>query len=626
MYEHGHEASRNEPYLGHRIVYRVGEPARLLPEYKWITYGDVAEQRTALGSMLTGRLAAAGWGPHVGVLSVNRPEWIIADQAMQAYSLVNVALYDTLGPNALEYIINHAELAVVFCSGDRLPRLLEISKTCPVLKCIIALDDLPTDSPAALILRAWAADRGIELWGWSEALDVGRKALLPHRPPKSTDMCGICYTSGTTGDPKGAIYVHRMPACAIRNFDESGIVLARSFVHLSYLPLAHCYEKTFSSLLSFHGGRIGFSSGDVLRLAEDAQILKPDIFLGVPRVYNKMYDAIRAQTLDAPGLKGMLARTAYAAKLQNLETAGILTHAVWDRLLFSKVAAVLGGRVRYFITGSAPVDHRLMQFFRVMFSCEFGEGYGSTESCAYGSVLPVQDFTSGHVGRPPSCSFVKLVAVPEMSYSVQGPIPKGELCFKGPFVFPGYYKDEAKSAEAVDGDGWLHTGDIAAYNPEVGKLSIIDRKKNIFKLSQGEYVAPENLEGIYSLTNWVAQIFVHGDSLKSYLVAIVVPNEDAVAAFFRQRGRPVDYADSELVAVILADLDRMASAKRLNGYEYVKAVHLDSVPFSQENDLLTPTFKLKRHQARLRYGEVIGKLYEAVERGKGQGASVASKL
>lgn len=405
-----------------------------------------------------------------------------------------------------------------------------------------------------------------------------------------------------------------MGACAIRNFAESGIVLNKNVVHLSYLPLAHCYEKTFMGLMCYYGARIGFNSGDVIRLAEDAQALKPTIFLGVPRVYNKMYDAIKANTIDAPGIKGTIARAGYAAKLQNLINAGTYKHAVWDKLLFSKVAAILGGRVKYFITGSAPVDHQVMQFFRIMFSCEFCEGYGSTESCAYGSVLPVGDFSAGHVGTPPICSEVKLVAVPEMNYHVTGSIPKGELCYRGPFLFQGYYKDPEKTAEAIDPDGWLHTGDIASYNPKTGKISIIDRKKNIFKLSQGEYVAPENLEIVYVNCPWIAQIFVHGDSLKNDLVAIIVPKEDMMANYFKQKGRPVDYNNKELKALIGEDLFRVAKQYRLNGYEYIKAFHLEREPFTIENDLLTPTFKLKRHQARLYYAKEIEELYNEIER------------
>lgn len=612
MFEHGLQVSGKRPFLGRRAIYRIGQPVRLLSEYEWISFEEAAKQRTEVGSGLYSLITEEKLNTKIGIYSVNRPEWVIADQAMQAYSLVNVALYDTLGPNALEFIINHAEISVVFCSGDRIPNLLQISKKCPNLRYIISLDDL-NDSPAANILRAWSADCKIKLVDWSSIRKLGRERAVPHRPPRENDLCAICYTSGTTGNPKGAMYIHRMQACAIKNFAESGIILNSSVVHLSYLPLAHCYEKTFVSLMCYYGSRVGFNSGDVIRLAEDAQILKPTIFLGVPRVYNKMYDAIKAQTIEAPGLKGVIARAAYAAKLQNLVVNKSYTHAVWDRLLFRKVAAVLGGNVRYFITGSAPVDHRVMQFFRIMFSCEFCEGYGSTESSAYGSVIPVGDFEGGHVGRPPICSEVKLVAVPEMNYLVTGPVPKGELCYRGPFIFPGYYKDAEKTAEAIDANGWLHTGDIASYNPKTGKLAIIDRKKNIFKLSQGEYVAPENLEIAYINCEWIAQIFVHGDSLKNDLVAIIVPKEEAIQAYFKQKGKPINYQDPELYSVIAESLNRVAKEQKLNGYEYIKAFYLEKDPFTIENDLLTPTFKLKRHQARIYYAKQLDSLYKQIE-------------
>jgi long-chain acyl-CoA synthetase len=615
MFESGLKVSKNAPFLGWRSVYSIGSAPKILKEYQWMTFVKAAELRNSIGSGLMNLLGPerAAIGTKIGLLSVNRPEWVITDSAIQAYSMVNVALYDTFGPSALEFIINHAEIEVTFCSGDRISNLLKISSKCPKLKYIVSFDDLLADLPISSVLKGWAEERGIKLISWSEIIKIGNDNMIQHRPPKVDDICAICYTSGTTGNPKGAVYIHRMGACAIKNFAESGIILNKDVVHLSYLPLAHCYEKTFIGLMCYYGAKIGFNSGDVIRLAEDAQTLKPTIFLGVPRVYNKMYDAIKANTIEAPGIKGVLARSGYTAKLQNLINAKTYKHAVWDKILFSKVAAVMGGRVKYFITGSAPVDHQVMQFFRIMFSCEFCEGYGATESCAYGSVLPVGDFTAGHVGTAPTCCEVKLVAVPEMNYFVTDPIPKGELCYRGPFIFKGYYKDEEKTAEAIDKDGWLHTGDVASYNPETGKISIIDRKKNIFKLSQGEYVAPENLEIVYINCNWIAQIFVHGDSLKNDLVAIIVPKEDLIMNYFKQKGHPIDYNDKELKASIAVDLFKVANQNRLNGYEYIKAFCLEKDPFTIENDLLTPTFKLKRHQARLHYAKKIDALYKEIE-------------
>jgi long-chain acyl-CoA synthetase len=642
MFEHGLSVSGNGPFLGWRAVYSIGCPVEVLKEYKWMSFAEAADIRTLIGSGLMGLLEGGSGGEDatnisvklsgkIGLFSVNRPEWVITDAAIQSYSLITVALYDTFGPNALEFILNHAEISVTFCSGDRIPNLLKIAHKCPKLKYIISFEELGGDESAISgVLRGWASNCGIRIVSWGELMKLGRDNLVPHRPPKVDDVCAICYTSGTTGNPKGAVYIHRMCACSIKNFAESGIILDGDVVHLSYLPLAHCYEKTFMGLMCYYGARIGFTSGDVLRLAEDAQTLKPTIFLGVPRVYNKMYDAIRANTIDAPGLKGVLARAGYAAKLQNLINAKTYKHAVWDKLLFSKVAAVLGGRVRYIITGSAPVDFKVMQFFRIMFSCEFCEGYGSTESCAYGSVLPVDDFSSGNVGQAPTCCEVKLVGVPEMNYHVTDPIPKGELCYRGPFIFKGYYRDEEKTAEAVDSSGWLHTGDIASFNPATSKISIIDRKKNIFKLSQGEYVAPENLEIVYINCPWIAQIFVHGDSLKNDLVAIIVPKEDMIASWFKQHGRHENSAslndELDLKALIAADLLKVAREHRLNGFEYIRAFFLERDQFTLENDLLTPTFKLKRHQARIRYAKQIAALYEEIEANESKPVVMKSRI
>ena len=267
----------------------------------------------------------------------------------------------------------------------------------------------------------------------------------------------------------------------------------------------------------------------VLRLADDLATLRPTIFVSVPRIYNKIYDKITKETLFHSGIQGYFFRKAYQTKLENMKLGKGLHHSWLDSILFGKIASVLGGNVRVMITGSAPISPKILEFFRICFSAEFLEGYGATETCAMGTFgLPGDYVSTGDVGYTTIGGELKLESVPDMKYSTNDfPFPRGEILIRGPFVFQGYYKDAQKTAEVLSTDGWFHTGDIGVVNKQ-GKVSIIDRKKHIFKLAQGEYVAPEKLENIYGTHPEIAQIFVYGNPLESYLVAVIVPEMESL--------------------------------------------------------------------------------------------------
>ena len=227
------------------------------------------------------------------------------------------------------------------------------------------------------------------------------------------------------------------------------------------------------------------------------------------------------------------------------------------------------------------------------------------------------DTEGGNVGPPAVVNEIKLVSVPEMNYSTSDrPFPRGEVCVRGPSVFKGHLKDEAKTREAIDEEGWLHTGDVGTWLPG-GRLKIVDRKKNIFKLAQGEYVAPEKLEGVYSRSPLVAQCFVHGDSLQPSLVSICVPDPDAMAAWAERAGvagTPLHElcGREDVRQAVLGSMREQAARAKLQGFEMVKAVHLDAEPWTVDNELLTPTMKLKRPQAKKRYQAQIAAMYNRI--------------
>jgi len=246
------------------------------------------------------------------------------------------------------------------------------------------------------------------------------------------------------------------------------------------------------------GMRTGFYGGDPLKLvSEDLPALKPTFFPAVPRILNRIYGKLQDAFKAATGCKATLIQNGLATKLQAYRTNGVYTHGCYD-IIFKKVKMMTGGRVRFMITGSAPISADVLDFLKVCFCCPIVEGYGMTETSAGSFTTFLNDPVSGHVGGPQMNVKIRLRDLPEMGYSSKNPEPTGECVFWGPSIMKGYYKNPEKTAEAFEGppeNGWLKSGDVVKVLPN-GSIKIIDRAKNIFKLSQGEYIAPEKVENI----------------------------------------------------------------------------------------------------------------------------------
>lgn len=272
--------------------------------------------------------------------------------------------------------------------------------------------------------------------------------------------------------------------------------------YISYLPAAHSFEQASFGLSLASGMRCGFFGGNVLKLTEDMGILKPTFFPSVPRLFNRIYGKIQDKFKEAIGVRGMLVNQALSSKAYYYKSGEGLTHTLWDSLVFGKVKAMLGGEVRIMITGSAPIAGDVLDFLKVCFCCDIMEGYGMTESGAASFTTFYGDPQTGIVGGPLANVKVKLRDIPEMNYLHSNDPPKGEICMKGSSVMPGYFKNEEKTKETLTEDGWLYTGDVGMVLPN-GALRVVDRAKNIFKLSQGEYIAPEKLENIYVQSTFI---------------------------------------------------------------------------------------------------------------------------
>ncbi|KAL1317014.1 hypothetical protein HN51_069118 [Arachis hypogaea] len=595
---------RDYKYLGtrNRVDGTVGE-------YKWMTFGEAGTARSAIGSGLI--YYGIPKGACVGIYFINRPEWLIVDHACAAYSYISVPLYDTLGPDAVRYIVNHAAVQVIFCVSQTLNSLLSFLSEIPSVRLIVVVGGIDGHIPSL------PSSTGVQVVTYSNLLNQGSSNLQPFSPPKPDDVATICYTSGTTGTPKGAVLTHAnfIANVAGTTMDEK---FGPSDVYISYLPLAHIYERTNQVMIVHFGIAVGFYQGDNLKLMDDLAALRPTIFCSVPRLYNRIYAGILNAVKTSGVLRERLFNAAYNAKRQALLN-GKNPSPMWDRLVFNKIKAKLGGRVRLMVSGASPLSPDIMEFLKICFGGRVTEGYGMTETSCVISCIDEGDNLGGHVGSPnPACE-VKLVDVPEMNYtSDDQPYPRGEICVRGPIIFQGYYKDEAQTREVIDEEGWLHTGDIGTWLPG-GRLKIIDRKKNIFKLAQGEYIAPEKIENVYVKCKFVAQCFVYGDSLNSSLVAVVAVDPDVLKAWAASEG--ITYNDiSQLCndprarAAVLADMDAVGQEAQLRGFEFVKAVTLVPEPFTMENDLLTPTFKIKRPQAKEYFAKAISDMYSELSK------------
>lgn len=620
----------NAKCLGHRPWDE--KKGDLADHFVWRTYRDVERELTALGSALTqfverGMLkarpndkgvqdpgltnfAVAYWG-------ANRPEALITMLAQNAFGRQSVSLYDNFDAAGSCYILQHSQSRVLLCPSKYLPLVLRNADMMPALRAVILIDR-PSDSNAQLgelsklqLAREWASLKDIHVLDYADVIAAGHADMRPHTPfTNLNDLVTLCYTSGTTGLPKGV----RITAGSIHQAMEGlrWIVNDRELVSISYLPLAHILERGWEMFVLYMGGSIGYFSGNIDRLTEDLQLLKPTVLPSVPRVLNRIAGQIETQ-MNSPGLKGKLLTRAVQTKLDNYHKTGTITHAFWDRLVFRKVRAMLGGRVSFVFTGSAPCRRDVLELLRVCLCVDVREAYGQTENNAYATFMSPNDQRVGCVGPVNPGVELRLRDCPELGYmSTDQPCPRGEIMLRSQSVFDGYEGDQKKTEETLlnDADGkgpWLSTGDVGRVD-EHGRVQIIDRVKNLIKLAQGEYIAVEKVESVFASLPLVQQVWLYGDSLQPHLVAVAVPQPDTFAAFASQvLSRPVKESDTaameaavndpRVVEAVLREFIKLGKKEKLGSLEQMRALKLRLDPFTPENGLMTPTLKVKRQEA-----------------------------
>ena len=567
---------------------------------------DYAESRRAtLGLAAALRARGLQRGDRVALQADVRHEWATCDFANILAGLVTVGIYPTCTADQVRYILDHSESRWLVIEADKyLAPLTDVINGCERLDLVVSMEDdavAPEGLRPPMVALSELIDQGAALLadgGEEEVLDEARAA-------EPDDLMMIVYTSGTTGPPKGAVLSQRniFSVCeAVMNHipfddDERGLV---------YLPLAHSLQRT-TLYIGLRMGGTGYYLSDIPRIGEVLPIVQPTRFVAVPRILEKIHGRAVARIEELSGFPRMVADWAFgvgrqvSALQQRKQQPGLLLELqrkVADRLVFSKIRAKLGGRVRLIISGGAPLAVHISEWFHAAGMLVI-EGYGLTETSAPATSNTPDDFKFGTVGKP----------LPGTEVMVAD---DGEVLIRGPGVFLGYYKDEAGTAAAFNEDGWFRSGDIGELDDD-GFLKITDRKKELIITAGGKNISPANIENLLKEHPLIGQALVHGDN-KPYLVTLIALEPDDAAEWAEAAGLPErDVAALAKHPAVLEAIDRHVADvnARLARYETLKKHRVIEVPFGPDNGYLTPTLKLKRRAILKDFGDVVEDLYTA---------------
>ncbi|CAJ0568583.1 unnamed protein product, partial [Mesorhabditis spiculigera] len=587
MLRRGQRVSKHGECLGQRVP-----KDDYTSPYEFITYDEVVARSEEMAAALLSFGIKPGQDTRIGIFSANRPEWFLVEHASYVHNMVNVPVYATHGPEECLFIVRQSAMPFILCDTvDKAESLVAQADRVPDLKVIVVC------APFDCQLREDGQKRGIQILSFSEFEQRGHDfKKVPPTPPKPDDLASICYTSGTTGEPKGVQISHGNIAAVHAIFGHSNMTHDDTVRYLSYLPAAHMFERIGQTAVMSVGGRIGFFSGNAQEVLDDCREFRPTFLITVPRVLNKVYNKIYDQ-LRFSILKLGVFNAALAYK-KALLSRGIIRRDTWaDRMIFHKVQNLFGGQLTGLVVGSAQMNPDVLTFFRATLGCVLREGYGQTESTACGTVTLEGDHSTGHVGPPVTSVEMKLLPVTNPEKEVDASC--GEICFRGPIIAQGYFKAPQITAETFLSDGWLRTGDVGRFD-ECGRLVLVDRIKNLVKLPNGEFLVPEKIEGVYQQSPFVEQIYVHGQGDRNELVAVIVPDKDYLINFAARELKIQEESFEDLctdravrtaVAKALRELGR---EKGLASFEQVARFYFTEQAFTVENEMLTPTLKNKR--------------------------------
>ncbi len=566
--------------------------------YQPVAWEQAADDVLALSCFLLSQQVNPG--DRVLLLCENRSEWGLADLAIQSIGAWPVPLYPNLTEADVRVICNDCQpVLAVASTSEQVQKLLAAGRYPVALRTIVVVE--PTQQHQAHVL-AWAAAlaRGREMAPRLRDLYRHRRAQA-----KPEDTATLIYTSGTTGEPKGVRLSHQNFLSNVAACLEV-IPISGEDTHLSFLPLCHVFERMAGWYLMLAvGARVAYVE-NMDTVSDNMQEVRPTIMLGVPRFFEKLYGRIQEGLRQASPLKRRLAGWAlrvgrawaqHKVSGKPVPPALELQRQLADRLVFRTLKAKLGGRLRFFVSGSAPLAQEIGEFFYSI-GVTIIEGYGLTETSPVITANRLEHPRFGTVGLPVPGVEVRIAA-------------DGEILTRGPHVMQGYYKKPEVTSAAL-ADGWFHTGDIGRFEPD-GCLCITDRKKDLIKTAGGKFVAPQKLEKLFVADPLISQAFVYGDK-RPYCVALLVPNAQALRRYAEEQRIPGGSLEELVRNQRVADVywARVQALQReLAGFEQVKKIALLDQEFTQASGELTPTLKVKRAAVAQRHESLLNSLYQS---------------
>ena len=560
--------------------------------YQDISYAELSESVDAFSKGLNA--LGVKKNDRVALLSENRPEWAITDFGSLKVGAVTVPMFSTLTAAQVGYILKDSGSKIICVSTSRqLEKVTAIRDEVPTLEQIIVFDPIEGECPEGVIQ-------------FEEVCELDGQGIGVRDPSYANedDIATIIYTSGTTGDPKGVMLTHanfisNLQAC------KSLIDVSDADVLLSFLPLSHVFERLGGHYVPlFSGAKVAYAES-TFTVAQNMREIAPTVMLSVPRLYETMHDRILRAVQEGSSLKqkifhwGVSVGSSVSSAIQQGKKPSAilqLQQNIADKLVFAKLKAATGGRLRFFVSGGAALPQSIAEFFHAA-GILILEGYGLTETSPVISMNHPAQWRFGTVGVPVQGVEVQIAE-------------DGEILTRGPHVMKGYFNNESATAEVIDGEGWFHTGDIGIID-EDGFVKITDRKKNIIVLSNGKNVAPQPIESELVQSPFINQILLVGNERKN-LAALIVPNFDALKAWAAENNVATDDLATMLETREVQQLIQGEIRSRLtdfSDFEQVRRFTLLDKEFSQEADEMTPTLKLKRNVIIKRYGDAIAEMY-----------------
>lgn len=586
----------------------------------WREHGRLVE-------LLAGGLLKHGIerGDRVAILSNTRPHWTWADIAILSVGGVTVPVYPTLNAPEIDYLLKHSGASGLFLENSRqLMKVLQIGQLPEGLKFIVMMDGpIPTET---------VAPEGIRLMSWTDLMMDG-EVYLPANPNalvyrieqiRPDDLATVVYTSGTTGVPKGAMISHRNIYFVCQTVSLN-VGFHPDDVTLSFLPLSHIFERVGGQMLAIYEGFVTAYAESMETVPQNMQEVRPTLMNAVPRFYEKAYNRINVEIRKMPKAQQYLIRWALSLGRRAAKHKETLANGqqkivddvyrtelrVADRLVFSKIRRRFGGKLRFLVSGAAPLSTEVQQFFETI-GMPIIEGYGLTETAAPLACNRPNEVRKGTVGKPLPGLEVKIAE-------------DGEILVKGPSIFGGYYRDPAATQEAFK-DGYFCTGDIGAFD-EDGYLKILDRKKDLIITAGGKHVAPQYIENLFASERLISRVLVYGDRRK-YISALITLASESLEAFAKSSA--ITYSTIEELIdhpLVLHEVEQSVARvnERLASFERIKKYLILEQDFSIEANELTPTLKMRRKIITEKYKHLLDSLYDEddirIEEGVGDGVA-----